>query len=109
MKIRVEQKHIDNGKAGSPHCCPIALALKEQNSEGIYENERWAVYPDLGISVEVFEDGRWLRSIGRKRIHLSYEINRFIEEFDSDVLANPFKFEIQYPNNFHCAIAFTIQ
>ncbi len=29
LKLKVEQRHIDNGVRHSPHCCPVANAASE--------------------------------------------------------------------------------
>ena len=87
MKIKVTQKHIDNGSATCTHC-PIALAIRE-------------THLPLGLSVEVTAtlarfvplDGEWVSS-DQVLYRLPDEAQRFVSDFDRSKRPEPFEFEM---------------
>lgn len=83
ITIRVEQRHIDEGKPGEACLCPVALALNEiSNTEVrvIVENAYFG--PD---------------HIPAK---LPKSASQFICKFDNSQLVEPFKFRFKIPSHF---------
>ena len=85
MRIRVEWRHIDNGYAGMPACCPVALAMLD------------AGLPEAGV----FDDKlRWRYDANSPytRVEMIPEVEKFVSDFDADKVVRPFEFELEVPN-----------
>lgn len=78
MKIKVTQKHIDNGFKNNCWRCPIALAIEEQ-----LINKSFTVASST------------IRIQGNV-INLPYEACNFIRKFDNGLPVEPFEFELDY-------------
>lgn len=84
MRIRVTQKHIQDGEAGETGRCPIALALSEAGmfcpsvgSFGIYLNSEGKIGDDR-----------------ERHVFLPREAQDFVENFDDGSGVDPFEFNI---------------
>lgn len=85
IKIKVEPKHIADGKAGSCTKCPIALAIR-----------------DLGLfpaGASVAEDHRpWVEYVNAEgkmmRRCLPETAMKFVRDFDEGSMASPVEFEL---------------
>ena len=80
MKIKVEQKHIDQGITKSTDCCPVALAFKDAGFNGVHVMS-FGTYVDKGDMDERF----WFHSA---------EASEFIANFDNERRVRPFEFEL---------------
>jgi hypothetical protein len=76
IKVQVTQEDIDEGCRGDFACCPIARAL-------------WRVFPEKSVMVEFH--CVW---IGDMKRELPPDAVRFIEEYDTNHLVQPFEFSI---------------
>jgi len=80
VKISVTQEHINYGRRGSCHDCPIALAVCAALRAG-----RVRVTPGF-IDYKRYLD-----------IPLPAEAQLFITRFDAEVSVKPFEFELEIP------------
>lgn len=77
IKIRVEQRHIDNGKVSACRDCAVALAMREQMPEPY---DVWVGYSNLRVG-----PAQWMPT--------PRSVKRFISKFDTNRLAaKPFNF-----------------
>ena len=74
MTIKVTQEHINMGRHGSFHSCPIALALEQ-----------------TGVHCAVMPSTVWA---GGTRYNLPSEATTFIRRFDNRLHVEPFEFTI---------------
>jgi hypothetical protein len=81
MKIKVTQKHIDEGVRGDPHKCPIALAIGKKD----------VLVNGMGIW---FHDGRVKYSPSIK------SIRKFMHDFDSRHKVKPTTFTVRFINGY---------
>ena len=82
MKVKVEQRHIANGKRKDSAKCPVALALKERLVEGLCVN-----IDDRG-NIEVWD------AVDRQEYLSEYKksVEDFVTKFDSNEAVEPFAF-----------------
>jgi hypothetical protein len=83
--IKVEQRHIDQGRRHNCNYCPVALAIKD------------TISPDYTkrVSVSPFDVG-----IGGRQFYLPFELTEFIQRFDRLGVAEPIEFELDLPPKF---------
>jgi hypothetical protein len=77
LTVKVEQEHIDEGRARDALNCPIARALNEQHPRP----GRWAVD----------QDGAWAFGTNRT-LRLSRRAKRFIRDVDANKPVRPSTF-----------------
>jgi hypothetical protein len=77
MIVKVEQKHINNGKACDCRLCPVALAMTEQ----------------LGMPITVGA-GAWWPTNGAGMNKLPQFVIDKINDFDDDKAITPFEFSL---------------
>ena len=78
MRIKVEQKHIDNGRTKSTNCCPVALALIDSGFQHVHVMS-FGYYVNKAREDEAF----WFHPA---------EVNEFISNFDNERRVLPFEF-----------------
>lgn len=83
MKIKVEQRHIDNGIPRSAYNCPVALTIREDLSA------------DKVQVTAVFVTARNRNDIEFGWYDLPKDMVSFITNFDSGVQVNPAEFEVK--------------
>lgn len=82
IKIRVEERHIKEGKPRKGNQCAVALAIKDR------------VKPDADIRVW----GRWC-FVGDRNIRLSKKVLLFVVNFDDGKPVKPFAFMADIPGH----------
>jgi hypothetical protein len=78
LKVKVTQKHINNGKPRKAAFCPIALALKESGYKGV----------DVGDIINV-KFGKF------KPVYYNKRAEEFVSKFDDYQTVKPFEFEAE--------------
>lgn len=87
IKIKVEEKHIQDGKRGSPGYCPIALAIEDAGY--------WYPVVDKNIAEFIDNEKGWAWEID-----LPNEARSFIMKYDAGIEVHPFEFEVApFPQN----------
>ena len=81
-RIKVLQKHIDYGTAGSTIFCPIALALRAKGYKNVDVD-------DLEVRLCV------KRSSKRLYANLPRRAKTFIEKYDNGFKVSPIKFDLK--------------
>lgn len=78
MRVNVTQAHIDRGRLGECHTCPVALALLDAT----------------GISWLVGRTWAWASPPPSEQVDLPAEVGQFIHAFDHGDRVEPFSFEL---------------
>lgn len=90
ITVRVEQKHIDNGKRNSCKNCMVSLAVNDCLVEGFF------CYTGLSAG-EVFKG----RSIDNETFVCTFRLFSDVDEnivaFDNGVVVHPFEFPLTLP------------
>lgn len=86
IKIKVTQKHINNGISGDETSCPIALSLKTKQKKPAFVSE--------GDIIKI--GNRDYVGIDKKEVR---RISRFIERFDDGCKVKPTTFKIKRDNS----------
>ena len=82
IRIKVEKKHIQDGKRGSPAYCPIALAIEDAGY--------WHPVVDKEVAEFVDSEKEWTWEFD-----LPTEARSFIMKYDAGREVRPFEFEVE--------------
>ena len=88
MKIKVEQKHIENGRRLSPSRCPLALAIRDHYGRKSFQT----FHVNVGTRVASLWD--FTDANPHAVYALPREAQTFAERFDCHKSVEPFEFEL---------------
>lgn len=81
-RVKVRQKHIDEGSKGNGNNCPIALAIQDATGVEMFVGSS-VYYPPKVYDENIVMDN-------------TPEITDFINDFDSDSPVQPFEFNLPW-------------
>lgn len=87
--VRVEQRHINEGKAKSCGSCPLARAINDALGRDI---------APLGVGVN--NTSWWGNPFGDIGGTLPFDASAFVVNYDAGLPVEPFEFEIRIPDRF---------